>query len=185
MRLQDWLIGEIDSIDERLSGQVHDVVPAESQKLRVQDGNSIAWSTFHVSKHAALALRVLGHLPLEPDPRLADFPDASRGAGAGLQEVEQAWATELDVQDIRQFATSVIDDIREYLTSTPELPGEVPVRARLEAAGVDAVAFGWLYDMWSSQPASFLVRWPLLGHITNHVGEMIATRNLLGFSPYR
>jgi hypothetical protein len=28
------------------------------------------------------------------------------------------------------------------------------------------------------------VRWPLTGHLTNHVGEMIATRNRMGLSPF-
>jgi hypothetical protein len=39
--------------------------------------------------------------------------------------------------------------------------------------------------MWGGQSLGFLVRWPLIGHITNHVGEMISTRNQQGLSPFR
>jgi hypothetical protein len=37
----------------------------------------------------------------------------------------------------------------------------------------------------AGQPAAFFVRWPVIGHAINHVGEMIATRNRIGLSPYQ
>jgi hypothetical protein len=56
--------------------------------------------------------------------------------------------------------------------------------AALAQAGVPVDTFDWLYRLWSDKPASFLVRWPLIGHVTTHVGEMVATRNRMGLSPF-
>jgi len=56
--------------------------------------------------------------------------------------------------------------------------------AALRRCGVDSDAFDWLYRMWDGKPASFLVRWPIIGHLANHTGEMIATRNRMGLSPF-
>jgi len=38
--------------------------------------------------------------------------------------------------------------------------------------------------MWQGKPTAWLARWPLLGHIGSHAGEMIATRNRMGLSPF-
>jgi len=43
--------------------------------------------------------------------------------------------------------------------------------------GMAIVLFGGLLVGW-------LVRWPLLGHVGSHAGEMIATRNRMGLSPF-
>ncbi len=66
----------------------------------------------------------------------------------------------------------------------PDLDAVPDTEAALARAGVGTDAFGWLYRLWSGQPAAFLVRWPLLGHVANHVGEMVATRNRMGLSPF-
>ena len=54
----------------------------------------------------------------------------------------------------------------------------------LRRGGVDSGTFDWLYRMWDGKPAAFLVRWPVIGHVANHTGEMIATRNRMGLSPF-
>jgi hypothetical protein len=41
-----------------------------------------------------------------------------------------------------------------------------------------------LRRMWTGKPAAWLIRCPLTGHIGNHVGEMLATRNRMGLSPF-
>jgi hypothetical protein len=38
--------------------------------------------------------------------------------------------------------------------------------------------------MWAGKPMSFFVRWEVIGHLANHTGEMIATRNRMGLSPF-
>ena len=186
MDLTTWLLAEHDETQARHRDQVQRIVPADARTARLPGGNSIRWATYHVARHAALALVVAGAAEPEPDPRLAAFPAAAVRGGAGLQEVEQAWAADLDLAAVDAFAAAVADDVRGFLAGLrPEELDRVPdVAARLRAAGVDADEFGWLHRMWDG-PVGFLVRWPMLGHWTNHVGEMIATRNQLGFSPFR
>jgi hypothetical protein len=175
MELADYLVFQLDDTLARHRSQVLDLVPRDRQKERLPGGNSIAWATFHVGRHAALALEVLG---------AGTSASTSRGAGDGLQELEQDWFASVTAEQADEYTTAVFADVRRYLASGPDLDERVDVAAGLRAAAIDEQAFGWLYRMWE-QPVAFLVAWPLTGHITNHVGEMITTRNQLGLSPFR
>ena len=186
MDLAGWLVAELDENVGRLQDQVLAVVPLERRLERMPDGNSITWATYHVARHATLALQVLGARSFDPDPGLAAFvPEATVG-GAGLQEVQQPWIDDLDPEAVDAYALSVLGDVRDYLAAIEpaELDPVPDVASALTRAGVDPVAFGWLQRLWS-QPSGFIVRWPLLGHVTHHVGEMITVRNLMGLSPFR
>ena len=44
--------------------------------------------------------------------------------------------------------------------------------------------FDWLYAMWEGKPAAFFVSWEAIGHGVSHLGELIATRNRMGLSPF-
>jgi hypothetical protein len=185
VELADFLVTQFDDTVARHRGQVLDLVPAERQKERMPGGNSISWATYHVARHASLALSVLdvrqhsGHL-------LDGFEQAATAPGSGLQEVEQDWNVGIPADHADAYAAAVFADVRAFLRSlTPTvLDARVDVAGGLRAAGVDETVFGWLYRMWD-QPVAFLVGWPLTGHVTNHVGEMIATRNQMGLSPFR
>jgi hypothetical protein len=150
------------------------------------DGNSMRWTMYHIARHAALALDVVRGTAGERDPRLDAFPAAATRGGAGLQEVEQPWTADLDPDAVVAYLEGVLADVRSHLGGvTPaELDRRIDVRGALRTAGVEEDAFGWLFDQWDG-PAGFLVRWPMLGHVTHHVGELITVRNLLGLSPFR
>jgi hypothetical protein len=186
MDLSTWLLAEHDETQARHRDQVQRIVPADARTARLPGGNSIRWATYHVARHAALGLVVAGAAEPGRDGRLADFPTDAAVGGGGLQEVEQPWAADLDLAAVDGYAAAVADDVRAYLAALrpDDVDRVVDTEGRLRAAGVDPDAFGWLYRMWDA-PVAFLVRWPMLGHWTNHVGEMIATRNQLGHSPFR
>ncbi len=175
MELSDYLVFQLGDTVARHRDQVLDLVPRERQKERLPRGNSIAWATFHVGRHAALALDVIG-FP-------SDVP-TSRRPGDGLQEVEQDWFDGVTAEEADEYTTAVLADVQRYLSTGPDLDRRPDVASGLRAAGIDESVFGWLYRLWD-QPLAFLVAWPLTGHITNHVGEMIATRNQFGLSPFR
>ncbi|MCU1415271.1 MAG: hypothetical protein JWN80_2611 [Microbacteriaceae bacterium] len=175
MELTDYLVFQFDDTVARHRAQVLDLVPRDRQKDRLPGGNSIAWATYHVGRHAALALDVLGR-------RSATV--ALSPPGEGLQEVEQDWLADVSPEEADSYATAVFAEVRAYLSTGPDLGSRPDVAAGLRASGIDENVFGWLYRMWD-QPVAFLVAWPLTGHISNHVGEMIATRNQMGLSPFR
>jgi hypothetical protein len=178
--LRAWLLGDIDETFARLQGQVLAVVPLERQAERVGEGNSIVWATYHVARHGALALAVLGATPATPAL-------VSGEGGGGLEEDEQPWSTALDPADVGQYVTETIARTRELVAKMDlERLDAVPegIREVLTGSGVDRERYPWLYAMWLEKPAAFFVRWPLLGHLTNHVGEMLATRNRMGLSPF-
>jgi hypothetical protein len=174
--LQAWLLQELDDVRARLLHQVLDRVPVKRQTERPDGGNSIAWTCLHVARHAQLALLVLG----------VDAVDPPVVGGDGLGEAE-SWPHEVDPSRIETYVADVLDASRRYLTSVePAALGDVPdAEGALAGAGISRDRYAWLYEQWSGQPAAFFVRWPMIGHAVNHVGEMIATRNRMGLSPHR
>ncbi len=185
MDITRYLLAEFDETVARLRSQVLELVPVERQKERMPGGNSITWATWHVARHASLALSVVG-FEREPSSFLSVVDPVATAGGSGLQEVEQDWLAGVPSAVAAEYAFAVFADVRRYLATldADTLERRVDVAAALRAAQVDETVFGWLYRMWD-QPVTFLVRWPLTGHIINHVGEMIATRNQMGLSPFR
>jgi hypothetical protein len=178
--LAQWLVDELGDSVARLEDQVFGCVPPDRRRERADGGgNSIDWTAFHIARHASLALAVLGASPPLHD---AD----GLGTGAGLSESEPGWATELDGATVEAETIATFMSVRSYLdqvdpTALTGVPDVVPV---LEESHLDRGEFGWLYAMWAGKPFAWFVRWPLTGHLTNHVGEMIATRDRLGLSPF-
>jgi hypothetical protein len=173
--LRDWLLTELGDIDARLRTQVLAPVPPERRFERPGGGNSIAWAMLHIARHAELAVAVLGG------------PAPTAHGAFGLGEVEpEAWPPGFERGEPEQRLLSVTASAQELLTTIDlnALGGHPEVRAVLEHAGVPRDQFGWLYDQWESRSRAFFIRWPLLSHQTNHIGEMIAVRNRLGLSPY-
>ena len=186
MDLSAWLVAELDDTVQRLRSQVIDIVPPERRRERLPGANSIGWATFHVARHAALALRVSGGDLAASDALLAGLDPSLSSASAGLHEVQQPVLDLIETPQIDGYALAVFGEVRGYLASVGEhsFAEAVDVATELERIGLDADQFGWLYGLWA-QPDGFLVRWPMLGHVTNHVGEMIALRNQMGLSPFR
>lgn len=174
MNLETWIQQELDDVVLRLESQVLAQVPRERRDERPGGGNSINWALFHVARHAELALASL------------TGRDPSRNGAFGLGEVEDQGQETLNAATVEGFSAEVFAAAREFvLTLRPTQLAAVPdARATLEAAGIPRDDFGWLYDQCVGKPAAYFIRWPLTAHATNHIGEMIATRNRLGLSPY-
>jgi hypothetical protein len=186
VQLSTWLVAELDETVERLTRQVIEIVPPEARRERLPGANSIGWATFHVARHARLALRVSGIDVSHSDALLADADPAVIAPSSGLHEVEQPVLAFLATAQIDEYALAVFGEVRSYLSGLGAGPLD-PVSDIAEAlrqTGLDEGEFGWLYGLWS-QRNGFLVRWPLIGHITHHVGEMITLRNQMGLSPFR
>jgi len=184
--LRTWLVDDVGDMKDRLSNQVLTHVPPDRRRERAAGGNSIVWNLFHAARHAGLALWVLRGRPFEPGLSL-DLSDwVATIGGGGLEEAEQPWSEELDPVLVATLLGRTLDETGRYLAEAPldQLDVVPDVATSLGLAGIDVDRFGWLWKLWQDQPASFFVRWPLLGHVGNHLGEMIATRNQLGLSPF-
>jgi hypothetical protein len=174
MNLRTWILQELVDVSARLQTQVLAVVPPERRAQRPGGGNSINWATFHIARHADLGLAVLsGREPLQI-------------GSSGLGEIEQPGLAGLEAPHVYRYAESVLVASRDFATTLdPDSLERIPdSSATLEAAQVPADEFGWLYEQWAGKQAAFFIRWPLTAHVTSHIGEMIATRNRLGLSPY-
>jgi DinB superfamily len=185
MDLRQWLVDELDDAATRVRAQVLERVPVERRFERPGGGNSIVWATFHTARHADLAMSALSGSDLVL-ARWGDNVTPAGKGGGGVEEAEQAWSEELEPALVDQYLAAVCEEGRRLLGSmAPADLEHVPdAPSALRRAGVDASTFDWLYAMWDGKPAAFLVRWPMIGHLANHTGEMIATRNRMGLSPF-
>jgi hypothetical protein len=183
--LTQWLVAEHDDTAARLRGQVLRLVPAQRRGERPGGGSPIIWSTFHLARHAALALDVLapGAVPAAPDWVAALAGDAA--STAGFEEAPAPWAGEMSAADVDAHLDRVLHATRAFLAEPGlDLDAVPDVPAALSRAGVQDEDLVWLRRMWTGKPAAWLVRWPLTGHVVNHVGEMLATRDRLGLNPF-
>jgi hypothetical protein len=184
--LSQWLVDEIDDITTRLRTQVLELVPRARRRERPGGGSPILWNTFHAARHASLALAVLSP---EWWPERAAWMDAlvpKAGPGIGVEEAAPPWADELSPERVDGYLDDVLAGARRFLAAGAALDLDAVPDASggLIRAGIGPGEFGWLHRMWQDKPAAWLVRWPLLGHVGSHVGEMIATRNRMGLSPF-
>jgi hypothetical protein len=171
--LISWLLADLHDAASRLEHQVLARVPPARRGERADGGgSSIAWTTLHLARHADLALAS------------ATGGATARGGAFGLGEIEPDDAPPIDGEDVADYAVATLAAARAFLATAPDLSTIPDTATALERAGVPRETFGWLYEQWQGQPLAFLVRWPLIGHVHNHVGELIATRNRLGLSPY-
>ena len=184
MELATWLIAEHDDSVQRLAKQILGVIPVERRREVISGANSIDWTTFHIARHARLGLHVLGHPTPMSDSLLAGLDAAVSAPDAGLHEVGRPWLDFIESQQIEAYALAVLDEVRAFLTRL-DTADDAPVdtTAGLRAAGIDESDFDWLYRQWA-QP-HFVLRWPLVGHATHHVGELTVIRNQMGLSPFR
>jgi hypothetical protein len=185
--LQQWITDELADVRSRLADQVLAMVPPERRSEKPGGGNSIGWAVFHVARHADLAVRgVLRH----DEPLLASWRDrlgaGGLPAGSGLAEAEDPAAGGLDQAAVAAYLDDVIVDAAAWAgrVRDNDLSRPADAATALVAAGVPEEAYGWLYRMWAGQPASFFLRWEAIGHAVNHLGEMVATRNRMGLSPF-
>lgn len=104
---------------------------------------------------------------------------------AGLDETPAAWVGELPAALVDAYLTQVLASIHGFIADPGLDFDAVPdVAAGLSRAGIGEDDVPWLRRMWTGKPAAWLIRWPLTGHIGNHVGEMLATRDRMGLSPF-
>jgi len=183
--LSQWLVDEIDDISSRLRGQLLELVPPSRRRERPGGGSPILWNTFHAARHTSLALAVLS--PQLGPERYAWLDDLVSKAdpGIGLEEAALPWADAFSPEKVDGYLADVLGDARRFLAGPAiDLDAVPDVSGALNRAGIGPGEWGWLHRMWQDKPAAWLVRWPLTGHISSHVGEMIATRNRMGLSPF-
>ncbi|MCU1478326.1 MAG: hypothetical protein JWQ64_3019 [Subtercola sp.] len=187
MNISEFLVAEHDEAVSRLRSQILAIVPLDRQLERLPGANSVTWITYHVARHAALALSVVTETAGIRDPRLNAFEPRATVGGAGLEEMQQPFADSLDPATVNAFTLSVFADVRSFLeTVTESTLDDLPdIEDALDAAGVEHDTFEWMYRMWADQPVAFLLRWPLASHLTHHVGELTGLRNQMGLSPFR
>jgi hypothetical protein len=185
--LTQWLVAEHDDTAARLRGQVLDLIPEDRWLERPGGGSPILWNAFHVARHASLALAVLSPRAAAAAPQWLEELVRNEGpvAIAGLEEAPAPWGERLSAADVSSYLAEILTRTRAFLADPGINFDAVPdVSGGLARAGIGAGEVVWLQKMWAGKPAAWLVRWPLTGHVGNHVGEMLATRNRMGLSPF-
>jgi hypothetical protein len=183
--LSQWLVDELDDITTRLHTQVLELVPPSRRRERPGGGSPILWNSFHAARHASLALAVLSDESWSERAAWLEDLVPKADPGIGVEEAAPPWADEFSPEKVDGYLDEVLAGVRRFLAGPGVDLDAVPdVSGALSRAGIGPGEFGWLHRMWQDKPAAWLVRWPLLGHVSSHVGEMIATRNRMGLSPF-
>jgi hypothetical protein len=107
--------------------------------------------------------------------------------GTGLSESEDRDAADvLDPDAVAGYHRAVHEETARWLAEVDlgELERVPDASARLTAAGVTEGSYPWLHRMWDAKPVAFHVSWEDVGHGLNHLGELVAIRNMLGLSPF-
>lgn len=190
MDLRTWIVQDHASVRTRLEQQVLTHVPRDRWRERPGDGSSVAWVLWHVARHQDVAVNAVvrgREQVLTAGGWAARVGAAGLGAGVGLSESEDRAAAELlDPDAVDAYHRAVAEETGRWLADVDlaELDRVPDAAACLQRADVAEDAYPWLYRMWDGKPVAFHVSWEDVGHGLNHLGELVAIRNMLGLSPF-
>jgi hypothetical protein len=190
VNLISWIRNDVDAAQARLQGGIIRLVPAERWGDTVDGGGStLHHLLLHLTRHHDLAVNTVirDRPPLYLAHRTAMGLD-HLGSAVGVSEAEDRGATAGIHHDaLLAYAQATFDGTRHWLDGIGAmvLDTESEATTRLaEHADIDADRYGWLHDMWSAKPVSWMVQWPVIGHTNTHLGEMVSIRNRMGLSPF-
>lgn len=190
MELRAWISTEHAANWARFTDGVASRVPLDRWVEHPDAGGScLAQLVFHVSLHADMALHavVLGRSPLVNSWR-DRLGLTNLLPHKGLPEAEDAGVVaSIQVPALVDYAAAVHAATGSWLAEADlaaldEVP---PASERLRKYGLVSVdSVPWLHAMWTDKPVSWFVQWECVGHVLNHLGEMVAVRNRMGLSPF-
>ncbi len=190
MDLRTWIASEHAAVGARFTEGVASRVPLDRWTEHPDGGGScLAQLVFHVSLHADMALHavVLGRSPLVNGWR-DRLGLTNLLPHKGLPEAEDTGVVaNIQVPHLVEYATAVHEATRTWLdTADVAILDDIPPASeRLRRYGLVSVdSVPWLHAMWTDKPVSWFVQWECIGHVLNHLGEMVAVRNRMGLSPF-
>lgn len=191
MDLREWIASDHGGVLTRFDNAIGAHVPTERWRPGAGvDGPSIAWLLFHMTYHQDLALQT----GIQARPPLLATQRNALGLGgcapsAGLSEAEDRdVSSAIDLVALREYAATVNAATARWIATAAldQLDVTPPLSARLhDAAAIPSGdAMQWLHSMWQGKTVAWLIQWECIGHGHGHVGEMVGTRNRLGYSPF-
>ena len=190
MDLREWMTAEHTDVGNRFTDGVASRVPLDRWTEHPDAGGScLAQLLFHVSLHADMALQAV---ICAKSPLVNSWRDrlglTNLLPHKGLPEAEDAGVVaNIQVPHLLHYAAAVHTETAAWiatadLTQLDEIP---PASERLRKYGLVSVdSVPWLHAMWTDKPVSWFIQWECIGHVLNHLGEMVAARNRMGLSPF-
>jgi hypothetical protein len=185
-----WIGNDLESLRNKLSGSVLNVVPVERWAEQVDNGgSSLAHLVLHVARHQDLAINtaIRNHPPLFEAHRDAlGLDDAASSVGLAERE-NPAVSSVVPFDALTDYFGAVFEATKVWLAdvgtmmldTVPDTSNRLTHKAMLSVGDVD-----WLHRMWADKPVWWLVQWPVVGHGHAHAGEAISVRNRMGLSPF-
>ena len=182
-------MNDLRSIRAKMTDSVLSVVPRQRWVEQADDGgSSIAHLVLHVARHHDLALTTaIRNKPRSSMPTAPPWPLRCSPGGGSARAGGPRVSVVLPLDALVEYFDAVFDATAAWLgdvgtmmfDTVPDTSHRLAHKARLSVDDVD-----WLHRMWSDQPVSWLVQWPIVGHGQAHVGEAISVRNRMGLSPF-
>lgn len=188
MDIRSWIIGDLESLGNRLSNTIFSVIPASRMTERVDNGGVVAtYVAWHTARHHDIAVNGV----LRGTDEVLDNWAARIGIDGdtwrGLAEMEDLdLIPQLDPAAVTGYLLAVISNTRSWAADADlSVLDTVPDSgAALRRIGTPTDRFDWLYAMWDGKPAPFFLSWEAIGHGYSHLGELTSIRNRMGLSPF-
>jgi len=188
MDLKTWIKSDYSMIRPLCRMVVLNAVPHEQLTTKPgPNSNSIAWLIWHIARCEDVVINtvVRGVPQVLTGEKWADrlrLELTQIGTGFSDDEVTD-FGTHINAEQLIAYWDAVGKETAAWLDALPvETLDDVPdVRERLTTApGYVSPAGAWVEDIWNNKPASFFLRWVVIGHGNQHIGEMQAVRGQLG-----
>jgi hypothetical protein len=159
--LRAWILGDLRSLRDRLTGGVLDRVPASRRTERVDGGGvAPAYILWHLARHHDVAvngvLRGADEVVHDWTGRVGIDGDLWRGLAEGEDE---DLVSRIDADAVGQYTLAVIEATAAWMESPalPELDAVPDSAAALRRLGTPEDRFEWLYAMWDGKPGAFFL----------------------------
>ncbi|HVE76040.1 MAG TPA: DinB family protein [Actinomycetota bacterium] len=190
MELMHWIAGQQKGVRGYYEMNIRSLVPPEQQKIRpTPASNSIVWLMWHVARTEDTLVNRF----LRADPQLIESKEwaerigvADQRIGTGYSDDEvEGFSAAADPAEVDAYWEAVSKSTRAWLKTisaedldlVPDAEGRLGSGPALSAKADDA-----LVSVYKGRSVGFALANGVIMHGYLHVGEMAATRGLLGVS---
>lgn len=187
MELMEWIQSDYRGIKRAFDTGIAGVVPRERWTERPGDqGNSIAWVIWHMARTEDVTIHAISRG--QPQILVRDnWPDRigmnELRQGTGFTDEEVAGFSAVNVDEVEAYWQAVRAETEAWLEKLkPEDLEEETSKENAKAVKEKAPDIpDGLIQFWGGRPVGFLLRFGVLWHHMQHIGEMQSIRGRMGF----
>ncbi|MGH9196151.1 MAG: DinB family protein [Acidimicrobiia bacterium] len=183
----EWIQGDHRAIRKAFETSIAGVVPKDQWTRRPEDqGNSIAWVIWHMARTEDVVIHAICRG--QPQVLIRDEWANRIGIdefrqGTGFSDEEIAGFGSVDIDAVDSYWMAVRAETEAWLEKlTPEeLDESTPMENATAVKDQIPNMPDMLIQFWGGRPVGFLLRFSVIWHHLQHVGELQSIRGRLGY----